>query len=149
MQWHPFRDAWLAAKHGWAWPGGLGLVVLRPVGDEERLDAAAGPGNPRRHGDLTHRDRAQDLAGEPSDHHLVPGLAAQHGPAEEGAGRAGMLRAWVPGAGGVYRRLPPVVPERNVEALCHATNATDRSPDGARASGGWAPSSLMWQIAGL
>ncbi len=41
MQGQPFRDAWLAAKHGWAWPGGLGLVVLRPVGDEERLGADA------------------------------------------------------------------------------------------------------------
>jgi len=106
----------------------------------KQLDATAGPRKPDGHGYLTDRDRAKDLAREPGDHHLVPGLAAQHGPAEQGTRRAGVLRARVPGAGRVHRRLPPVVPKRNVEALCHATNATDRSPDGAYAPR--APSSL-------
>jgi hypothetical protein len=96
----------------------------------KQLDATAGPRKPDGHGYLTDRDRAKNLAREPGDHHLVPGLEAQHGPAEQGTRRAGVLRARVPGAGRVHRRLPPVVPKRNVEALCHATYVTDRSPEG-------------------
>ena len=115
---------------GGAWTGGTAarwsahpprggprdLPAARRRAGLEQFHAVARARDPGRHGNVADRDGAQYLAGEARDHHVRPGLAAPHRPAEQRARRPAVLGVRVPRPGCVRGRPPLAVTQRYVEA---------------------------------